>query len=94
MSQSLDFEPSTLCVSIEIREGNEVKFDIFIKENYLNCKKILDEFILDNNLSSKKVEIIKNLIFLNISALYTYPYSNFLFYMGKYKLYKSIIDVK
>lgn len=76
------------------RDGNEVKFDIFIKENYLNCKKILDEFILDNNLSSKKVEIIKNLIFLNISALYTYPYSNFLFYMGKYKLYKSIIDVK
>ncbi len=76
------------------RDGNEIKFDIFVKENYLNCKNILDQFILDNNLSQKKVDIIKNLIFLNISALYTYPYSNFLYYMGKYKLYKSIIDIK
>ena len=40
------------------RDGNEIKFDIFVKENYLNCKNILDQFILDNNLSQKKVDII------------------------------------
>lgn len=78
--------------SIKENNGN-INFDIYKKENFKNCEKILENFIMDKKLNSNKIEVLKNLIFLNISALYSYPYSNFLYYMGKYKLYKSITNI-
>ena len=76
--------------SIKENKGN-INFKIYKKKNFKNCEKILDDFIIEKGLSPNKVEILKNLIFLNIAALYSFPYANFLYYMGKYKLYNSII---
>ena len=43
-----------------------------------------------NNYSIKKVEILTALIYLNIAALHHYPYSIFLYYLGKFELTKAI----
>ena len=37
-----------------------------------------------------KVKIITALVYLNIAPLHHYPYSNFLYYLGKYELQKTI----
>lgn len=52
---------------------------------------IFYDFLKKNNLSKKKVKILTSLIYLNISPLHHYPYSFFLYYLGKYSLYKSLI---
>lgn len=52
---------------------SEVELDLF---NWLN----------DHNYNAKKVKILTALIFLNICGLHDYPYSLFLFFLGKYLL--------
>lgn len=59
------------------------------KENKL-CQKEFFKFLKTNNYSKQKVEILTAIIFLNIAALHHYPYSIFLYYLGKLLLYKSL----
>jgi hypothetical protein len=59
------------------------------KENK-DCQKIFIEFLKDNNFSLIKVKIITSLIFLNIAGLHHYPYSIFLYYLGKSVLNQTL----
>ena len=67
-----------------------------IKLNYYQSKtnkffqKIFFDFLQKNNFSKKKVNILTALIFLNIAGLHHYPYSIFLYYLGKLSLHKSL----
>jgi hypothetical protein len=61
------------------------------KENKM-CQKIFCKFLKDNNYSLVKVNIFTSLIFLNIAGLHHYPYSTFLYYLGKLMLFKSLSD--
>tara|TARA_R110000824_G_scaffold147209_1_gene316646 strand:+ start:509 stop:2056 length:1548 start_codon:yes stop_codon:yes gene_type:complete len=56
----------------------------------LRCKCILKEFILKKGLDFKKVEILTSLIWINMSPLHSYPFSEFLFNFGKLNLYKLL----
>ena len=71
-------------------ENNKVSLDYFLSKRYKSCRKILFDFIKENNFSLYKVKIITALVYLNISPLHHYPYSNFLYYLGKYELQKTI----
>ncbi|MDA7476462.1 hypothetical protein N8992_01775 [Candidatus Pelagibacter ubique] len=59
------------------------------KENK-DCQKYFFQFLKQEKYSEKKVKILTSLIFLNIAALHHYPYSIFLYYLGKYMLSKSL----
>ena len=63
------------------------------KENK-DCQKYLFNFLKTMNLSKKKVKILTSLIFLNIAGLHHYPYSIFLYYLGKLMLFKSLNEKK
>ncbi len=54
------------------------------------CQKIFFEFLKKNSYDEKKVRILTSLIFLNIAGLHHYPYSLFLYYLGKYTLDDTI----
>lgn len=43
-----------------------------------------------NSYSKQKVEILTAIIFLNIAGLHHYPYSIFLYYLGKLTLYNAL----
>ena len=66
---------------------NNITVDL--KCNYLLIQQLndFDEFILNNSYDLKKIKIITSLIWLNMSPLYEYPLSDFLFYFGKYNLF-------
>lgn len=77
------------------------KFDVRIKKKNIkikfiqsrenkHCQKLFFNFLKDNKYSLKKVKILTSLIFLNIAGLHHYPYSIFLYYLGKSSLYKSL----
>ncbi len=55
-----------------------------------DCQKYFFQFLKKNNYSVKKVKILTSLIFLNIASLHHYPYSIFLYYLGKHMLSKSL----
>lgn len=63
---------------------------ILCNSTLTQCKKVLEEFIRDNNFNYQKVEILTSLIWLNMSPLHEYPFNKFLFNFGKYNLYKHI----
>ena len=77
------------------------KFDVRINKKNINikfiqskenkyCQKLFFKFLKDKKYSLKKVKILTSLIFLNIAGLHHYPYSIFLYYLGKSSLYKSL----
>jgi thiamine kinase-like enzyme len=79
----------------------KLKFDVKInKKNVLInfqqskankiCQKIFYKFLKDNNFSLVKVKILTSLIFLNIAGLHHYPYSIFLYYLGKSSLHRAL----
>lgn len=73
-------------------DKKKIKFFFFQSKENKKCQKILYEFIKSKNLSVYKVKILTALIFLNIAGLHHYPYSIFLFYLGKFYLNNYIND--
>jgi len=54
--------------------------------------KIFNKWIIKEGYDLKKIKILTSLIFLNIACLHHYPYNKFLFYLGKYELFRSLND--
>lgn len=75
--------------SIDI-QGSNVKVDILRSNEQCECVKVLEDFVDQNNLNNKKVDIIKSLIWINMAPLHKQPISDFLFYFGKYNLYLNL----
>jgi len=64
-----------------------------LKCNYTLIQQLshFDEFVSKHNYNLKKIKIIMCLIWLNMSPLYEYPLSDFLFYFGKYNLFIELL---
>ena len=75
-------------INVNYKNNFEVKYDFETKKTLLNFQKILFNFIDENYYDLKKVKLLTALIYLNISKFYDSPYSELLFFHGKYQLYK------
>lgn len=75
-------------ISVKYKNNYEVTYSFETTKKLLNFQKILYDYILKNNYDLKKVKLITALIYLNISKFYESPYSELLFYHGKFQLYK------
>jgi choline kinase/aminoglycoside phosphotransferase len=74
-----------------IKNKNGHIFCDILRSNLLcECQKILNKFILNNDLNQSKINILTSLIWLNMSPLHEYPISLFLYYFGKYNLYINL----
>ena len=74
-------------IKVQYKNNNEIKYSFEKRKLLISFQKILYKFIKDNNFDLNKVKILTSLIYLNISKFYEYPYSEILFYHGKYQLY-------
>ena len=75
--------------SIKYGGNNSVEIDIHRTFIDTECEDVLKEFIHTNkNWWYDYEQFMTALIFLNIAACHIYPYSKFLFYLGKYLLNK------
>ena len=75
---------------VNVNEDNTITCDILISNKLVQCQKILKQYVLDNNLNWNKINILTALIWLNMSPLHDYHFGQFLFYFGKYNLYKAL----
>ena len=71
-------------------EDAAINFDFHRKNSLLQCERTLEEFIKRNGWSWNKTRILTALIFLNIACLHHYPYSHFLYYLGKSLLWQIL----
>lgn len=72
---------------------NKIIFSLKRKKILKKCEKFLELWCNKLNFSYKKVRILTALIYLNIAALHHYPYSLFLYAIGKSML-KDELDKK
>jgi len=73
-----------------ILDDKETIVKIKLNKNNLTIIKIFKEWIIKNGYDYKKTRIICGLIYLNISSLHHYPYSIFLFYLGKLVIFNAL----
>jgi len=75
----------------EVKTNKDIiSYDFFIKSNLLEYKDIFEKFILDKGYDLDKLKILSALTFLNIAPLHHPPYNKFLYYLGKYSLFKEL----
>ena len=56
----------------------------------VECEHILFEWLRDNNYDTKKVELLRAIIWLNMSPLHHHPFDLFLYYLGKLQLFRIL----
>lgn len=69
--------------------GN-ISFDFDRKNNLFYCQQELKTWVNGKGFDWNKVDILTSLIFLNVACLHHYPYSNLLYYLGKFNLHTAI----
>lgn len=74
---------------LEIKK-DEIVCDILCSKNLLECQKVLDNFILNNGCTLFEINIIRAIIWVNMSGVHEGQLGNFLFYFGKLNLYKAL----
>jgi hypothetical protein len=70
------------------KSSNGIKCDILRSDILTNCREKLHKWILDNGLDLKKVQTLTAIIWLNMSPLHDYKMGEFLYYFGRFNLYK------
>jgi len=74
---------------IEI-DGKIVTCDLYRKHHLVDCQEVLFNFLKKKGYNTKKVKILTSLIWLSSSPLHHHPYDAFLFYFGKYNLWRTL----
>lgn len=75
--------------NIKINKNN-INYDFILKSNLIEYQKIFEEFLEEKGYDLKKVKLLTALQFLNIATLHHTPYDKFLYYLGKYNLYREL----
>ena len=71
-------------------KGNKIFYDLKRKKILKECEDQFRIWCKKSKFSYKKVRILTALIYLNIAALHHYPYSLFLYAIGKFMLKKEL----
>ena len=79
--------------SITKRNG-EVNVDIHRKQTLIECQQKYHAWIVDNGYDLSKVKALTAIIWLNMAALHHKPFDEFLYFFGKYNLYKTLKETK
>ncbi len=76
---------------VELVSGR-VECGIYLKDSLIRMKDCFDDWLDENCLSRKKVDILTSLIWLNMAPLHHHPFDQFLYYYGRYNLWRQLRD--
>lgn len=72
---------------------NDIEIGIKAPKRNKEAEKYFEQWIISNNFDLKTIKILTSLIFLNICGLHDYPYSKFLFYLGRSLLNEQVAKI-
>ncbi len=75
------------------KKNGEIIVDINRKQTLVECQSLFHNWIVESGYDLKKVKILTSIIWLNMSPLHHKPFDEFLFYFGKYNLYKELKNI-
>jgi choline kinase len=73
-----------------VKKNGYVKVDLLVSRNLEVCRQVLEATVKDMGMDYQKVELLTAIVWLNMSPLHTYPLDVFLYYFGKYNLYRCL----
>ena len=73
---------------------HSIECDILRRNQLVDCQLELHKFINNNSFEIDKVKILTGIIWLNMSPLHHHPFNLFLYYFGKYNLWKALKEKK
>ena len=68
--------------------------DIMVNFKLIECRDVFNKFLVENNFDVKKFNVLTSIVWLNMAPLHEHPLNKFLFYFGKYNLYKNLMENK
>lgn len=71
-------------------EFEAISTDMKINYRLFLAKQQFDSWCMDNNFDLKKINMLTAIIWINMAPLHEYPLNKFLFYFGKYNLFKEL----
>lgn len=71
-------------------EKEEVRCGILRKDVNVEMEQYLKLFIESHNLSWQKIKVLTGIIWINMSPLHHHPFDKFLYYYGRYNLWKAL----
>ena len=77
---------------IQINNLGHVRINIHRLQTLVDCENVYFNYLKNNGYNINKVKLLRAIIWLNMSPLHHHPFDNFLFYFGKYELYRIIND--
>lgn len=80
--------------TVKLDNGNHVECDILRKDNFVECQKILFDFVSNEGYNPKKIRVLSGLIWLNMAPLHHHPFNIFLYYFGKLHLWRAINETE
>ena len=69
---------------------SEIRYEILRSSRHVECEHLFETWLTTNGYSVFKVRLLTAIVYLNIAALHHYPYSLFLFALGKDLLAKTL----
>ena len=72
--------------------GGDVKVDVHRPDNLARVEARFEAWLAANRFDRRRVRLLTALIFLNICGLHHYPYSMFLYYLGKKMLTEAVLE--
>jgi hypothetical protein len=71
-------------------EKSEIKCGILRKDVHVEMEVNLQKFVNTENLSWEKIQALTALIWLNMAPLHHHPFDKFLYFYGRYNLFKAL----
>ncbi len=75
---------------IKIKSDGSVSLNIHRLQTLVDCENIFFNYLKSTGYDIQKVKLLRAIIWLNMSPLHHHPFDNFLFYFGKYELFRLI----
>jgi len=66
--------------------------DIHRRQSLIDCQELYHRWLVESGYDLRKVKVLTCLIWLNMSGLHHHPLDEFLYYFGKYNLYRVLQD--
>jgi len=77
-----------------IESDGKIRVDLKTNYRLFLAKQKFDSWCLENGFDVKKINILTSIIWINMAPLHEYPLNKFLFYFGKFNLFRGINEIK
>lgn len=75
-------------------KNNKIYCDVYRSHNLVQYQETYLKILKERNINIHKINILTSLIWMNMSPLHEYPLNHFLYYFGKYNLWREISKKK